>query len=126
MIEELQSSVENAVKFVGMAQKLMQNQTDSVADTKDKYEAISASVNEISGRIDQINNIGTGMGDFCNEVTQAIVTLSNVSEHNAATTEEISAMAHEILTTTDDFKTGGQKLKEKAKMLEETADKFHI
>lgn len=126
MIADLQKSVTSAVTYVETARKLMEEQHLSVKDTKEKYEVISNSVQEIGNSIEEINIIGEAMGEFCETVNTAVTNLKCMSEQSASATQETSAATEEILAMAETFQEGSGKLQEKAKLLEEIVVRFRV
>lgn len=126
MIAELQKSVTFAVTCVETAKKLMGEQYLSVQATREKYEGISTSVQEIGNSIGEINSISETMGEFCETVNTAVANLGRMSEQSASATQETSAATEEILATAGTFQEGSEKLQEKARLLEEIAARFQV
>lgn len=125
-IADLQRSVTFAVNYAEAAKKLMGEQSLNVKATRERYEAISSSVQEIGNSIEEINIIGEAMGEFCETVDRAVANLSRMSEQSAEATKGTSAATKEILATAENFREGSEKLQEKARLLKEMADKFQI
>lgn len=99
MLKELQENAVLAKEQSSLVRDTVYVQTKSVDDTKNKYTAISSSLEVINTQIDALETINTRLTQSCNNVVSHVSNLSASAEENAATTEEASAGSEEILAS---------------------------
>lgn len=115
IIEELANEAEQTVSIVDEVTEIMQNQQEKLASTQEHFRTLGDGIQKSSEETAHIKSSTGICDDARNKVEEVIVSLSSISEENAASTEETTASMTELNQTIE-------QLVEKAKELNEMAD----
>ena len=124
MLGALKTNVYDAGTCGDVIKGIVQQQHGSVADTKEKYEAIVENLAMVEQEIVSLNEISTQMKNGCQNVVGVIENLSAIAEENAATTEETTASTEEIAANVHVLAENSTAVKEYAQTLEHIVNKF--
>lgn len=115
IIEELAHEAEQTVSIVDEVTDIMQNQQEKLAKTQEHFQTLENDIQKSSEETSHIKSSTCICDDARNQVEEVILSLSSISEENAASTEETTASMNELNMTIEH-------LVDKAKELNEMAD----
>ncbi len=95
IINNLISESEASVTTIEEVARLVASQTQSVEETKEKFNGIDEAVEKTKSVIQRINAYEDRMHDMKQELMEVMKGLSDISEENAAGTEEVSTSVEE-------------------------------
>jgi methyl-accepting chemotaxis protein len=124
VIRDLQSVVANAVSCITQVNTISKVQSESVLNTKSKYEAIIRVLEESNIAIHQLNSSSDDMTTSKNEILDLLQTLSAIAEENAASTEEASSAMLEQSASMGDITKSSEMLAQLAENLQNTIQSF--
>ena len=124
IISELKGETESAVKTVQAMSKVVEEQTNSVEDTKNKFNGIAQAIEITKEGIDTLNKSGEMMESKKDTIIQIVENLSAISEENAAGTEEASASIEEQTTSMEEIASASESLAKLAEEMNESIAKF--
>lgn len=91
IIKDLVNRMDLAVSAIGDMQAASREQTQSVADTQDKFHKIAESLKEMQERCSQLGESTQRIEESRNAIVDVVSDLSAISQENAACMEEASA-----------------------------------
>lgn len=97
MLDELKRNVELANQQSRQVRELVLSQSQTVNETKSKYEEIAQAIKEIDSEIHALQATATTMDRNRSSVTSVTESLSALAEENAASTEETSSVTYTVL-----------------------------
>ena len=115
IIEELANEAELTVSIVDEVTGIMQNQQKKLSKTQEHFKTLGNGIQKSNEETAHIKSSTGICDDARNQVEEVIVSLSSISEENAASTEETTASMNELNMTIEH-------LVEKARELNEMAD----
>ncbi len=101
MLEELRSNISDADTQSNITRDYVITQAKSVNETKEKYSIISASVEQVNKEIETMDIVSRQMEQSRFRVMDVVTNLTAIAQENAASTEETSATAEEVLAAMD-------------------------
>lgn len=110
VIDELKSKSQTAVKSMDGMKTIVQEQSESVRQTEDKFEGISQAIDVVKDIVDKLNASAKDMTNNKNNVMELIQNLSAISQENAAGTEEAAASMEEQSATIHEISNSGESL----------------
>ncbi|MDH8678999.1 methyl-accepting chemotaxis protein [Fusibacter bizertensis] len=126
IIKELSFKTKSAVETMDYSMKINQSQVLSLNNTRDKFNGISFSIEEVARIILSLNQASQTMNNKKNEIIQVIENLSAISEENAAGTEEASASIEEQNATMHQIAGASENLAGIAEALQQFISKFKV
>ena len=124
VIRDLQAVVANAVACITQVNTISKEQSESVLNTKSKYEAIISVLDESNTAIRQLNSSSDEMTTAKNEIMDLLQTLSAIAEENAASTEEASSAMLEQSASMEDITKSSEELAHLAESLQNIILRF--
>jgi methyl-accepting chemotaxis protein len=124
VIRELQAVVANAVACITQVNTISKEQSESVLNTKGKYEAIISVLDESNTAIRELNSSSVDMTAAKNEIMDLLQTLSAIAEENAASTEEASSAMLEQSASMEDISKSSEELAHLAESLQNIILRF--
>lgn len=103
MLDELKRNVELANQQSRQVRELVMSQSQTVNETKAKYEEIANAIQEIDSEIHSLQAAATTMDRSRTSVTSVTESLSALAEENAASTEETSSVTYTVLESMQDI-----------------------
>lgn len=94
-VTQLKDHSSTTVNTIHQVLALIKKQHDSVQQTYEQYEVMSAAMTEMSNLINMLKTSGDTIMSDQKEIYEIIKELSNIAEENAAATEQASAMTEE-------------------------------
>ncbi len=126
MVMELQENATKAVQSMEKMNEVSKEQTQSVDNTKRKYESIKSAMEISVEAMDQLNASGGEMTKAKNEILDMLQTLSAIAEENAASTEEASSAMVEQSASMDDIAKSSETLASLASKLQQIIMSFKL
>ena len=126
IVRELKDIVTKAVNSIEKVNTISKEQSESVLDTKNKYEAIKVAVTETDQAIGLLNESEDIMIQAKNEILDLLQSLSAIAEENAASTEEASAAMVEQSSSLDEIAKSTERLAQLAVSFQEIISKFKV
>ncbi|ACB85458.1 methyl-accepting chemotaxis protein [Natranaerobius thermophilus] len=124
IISELTTKTENAVNAMETAERLMDNQSESVNDTKDKFTGIAEAIQASQELINKLNKTGEQMEEKKKEFVDKLQNLSSIAEENSSSTQQASASVEEQTASMDDIAKASEKLAQLAEDMQEDVNRF--
>lgn len=124
VLEDLRSRMQAAMRTMESLTASVRAQSDSVAQTERQFDGIADAIAETRKAIAVINTSGQNMLAKKEDIIHAISTLADVSQQNAAATEEINASVEEQSASMDEIAEASASLAELAKTMETDISRF--
>lgn len=126
IIKELQGNVKNAVKTMDRVNDIVTEQTQSVANSKDKYFLINEAMASEIESVDKLYASGKSMEVMQNDILDTLQDLSAISEENSASTQEAAASMEEQTASMEQIAGASESLSSLAQELKSTISKFKV
>lgn len=124
VIAQLTGETDLAVSSMGEVSEIVHHQARSVSDTNDKFKGISDAIVNMKSGLDDINSAGTVMRDKKNALMGIMENMAAVSEENAASTEEASAVLNSQVNSFDEIAEASDALAVLAEKMHQNVSKF--
>lgn len=124
IINELKDKTENAVITMKLMYTSVNEQTQSVKETENKFEGIAKAIEKTKNAIDILNKSGKMMEDKKDNIIGIIENLAAISEENAAGTEEASASVEEQTASMEQIANASEELANLAEEMQGSISKF--
>lgn len=125
-IRTLQRDAQNAVKITGQVKVMLDEQTQDVKVTENKYLDITKAIEDMQEMIEKLAQASGIMTKKKNEVVGNIESLSAVAEENAAAAEQSSACIEEQSAALNNIHTSSSTLAEMVTELQKVLQQFRI
>ena len=126
MIEGLQNNVKLANKQSDIVKTVMEEQSNGVAMTKNKFLAITDSLDSINLGILNLSDISIRMNDNCESVKNLMSELTEIAAANSDATSQTCASSEEITATMDSIASHSRNVKEQAQQLNNNIKDFKV
>lgn len=126
MVHSLQNNSRDAVESMNQVRAILEEQSQHVKHTEDKYKEISQAIEASAAAAKVINQTATVMENKKNEVLDTIQSLSAVAEENAAGSEEAAASIEEQTSSMEEIANSTESLSELSQELHQLVSKFKI
>ena len=126
MIEGLQNNVKLANKQSDIVKTVMEEQSNGVAMTKNKFLAITDSLDSINLGILNLSDISIRMNDNCESVKNLMSELTEIAVANSDATSQTCASSEEITATMDSIASHSRNVKEQAQQLNNNIKDFKV
>ncbi|MBM7561377.1 methyl-accepting chemotaxis protein [Fusibacter tunisiensis] len=124
IIIELKSKTEKAVETMGIMTRSIDEQTQSVYETKDRFDGISISIEKTNEVILKMNESGLIMSEKKDQIISNIQNLAAVTQEYAASTEEVNASVEEQTALINHIADASVSLTEITQQLNASIQKF--
>ncbi|PAB58162.1 hypothetical protein CCE28_16950 [Anaeromicrobium sediminis] len=124
IINDLKDKTENAVTTMKQMAIIVNEQTESVKKTENKFEGIAEAIEKTKNSIDEINESSKIMENKKDNIISIIENLSAISEENAAGTEEASASVEEQTASMEQIANASEELSKLAEDMNQSVAKF--
>jgi len=108
------------------AAKIIDEQSNIVSLTQQKFEGIAAAIIKTKEALNQLNKSGVEMEEKKAEILDIIQSMSAIAEQNAASTQEASASSEELTASMTEVSNSSEALTELAEELMKIIKKFKI
>ncbi len=117
IVDEIVRNSEASVELSGNVAALIKEEQSYISDTQTKFETLGTEIAESLNRINQVSDDAVKLEKIQGVITDAVQSLSAISEENAASNEEVSASitgiaasVEEIAQNADQTKSNSEKL----------------
>lgn len=124
IINDLKSKTENAVVTMNEMIVIVNEQTQSVKETENKFEGITEAVEKTKNAIDTLNESEKIMVNKKDTILNSIENLSAISQENSAATEEASASVEEQTASIEQIANASESLAELAEKMNSIISQF--
>lgn len=107
MLSELMKSASEATKESQRVKEYVEQQRQSVMDTKAGFEEIVSNVGIVNEGVDSLRDVNADLGGKVSAISILVESLSAISEENAATAEELSATTSTVAENIDELANTG-------------------
>lgn len=126
IVNGLKEIVEKAVISIERVNVISKEQSESVQNTRQKYEAIMKAIEESGLAINLLNASEQEMMEAKNDILDLLQTLSAIAQENAASTEEASAAMVEQSSSMDEIAKSSERLAGLAGNLQDIILRFKL
>lgn len=126
MLDELLRVTAMADKQEELVHKCVDQQNESVAITRDKFNDIVTAIRSINEEIKNITRVNTEVTNDFVSINDLVSSLSAASEENAASSQEIAATTEDVRHGISDVNTSSQEVNEAAASLVEIVGQFKL
>ncbi len=126
IINTINNKTEHAVSEANNSSSIIQEQSVAVTRTDKAFNMISASMKDISARMDTMGESVNSMLTLREKTLSSMETISAVSQESAATSEEISASTEEQMASAEVLTNLSKGMNDMAKELESAVSLFII
>ena len=126
MIAGLQNNVKLANQQSGIVKTVMEEQSNGVTMTRNKFLAIANSLDSINLGILNLSDISLRMNDNCESVKNLMSELTKIAEANSDATSQTCASSEEITATMDSIANHSKNVKEQAQQLNNNIKDFKV
>jgi methyl-accepting chemotaxis protein len=126
VIDELTQRMNEAVATIEHSGTISKEQTAHVNEVRERFEAISKALEEMTGLMESLNTSGLDMDHQKDNILSVIETLSAISQENAAGTQQTSASMEEQAATVEEIAQSGKRLEELAKNMAKSVGRFVV
>ncbi len=126
MIEELQRNSETAFKKSQIVKDASEKQSNSVTNTRQKFDVIVRSVQSIEVQIKTLEQINEALTADFSGITDLVADLSAIAEQNAASAEAVTETSENINSAMGTVKDGSDEVTASSDRLQEIINNFQI
>ncbi len=126
MLSELQQNTEHANKQSVVVKEGVENQNDSVINTRDKYVEIVNNIKTVNVEITTLENVNSMLESNFSTMNDLLQNLSAASEEYAATTQELSASTTSIMDNMENIKDTSSTVDSSTKSLWDVISGFKL
>lgn len=126
IINELSLKTTSAVNTMLEVKKIVDAQTQSVGETREKFDGIAKAVEKTTEIIDKVNRYEQEMNRKKEQVVEIIQNLSAIAEENAAGTEEAAASVEEQTSAIQEITQASHNLAQLAEKMQKQVAQFKI
>ena len=126
MIAGLQNNVKLANQQSDIVKTVMEEQSNGVTMTRNKFLAIANSLDSINLGILNLSDISVRMNDNCESVKSLMSELTEIAEGNSDATSQTCASSEEITATMDSIAIHSKNVKQQAQQLNNNIKDFKV
>lgn len=126
LIKEIQGSVNQAIEQISTNERTVDSSVEAIQKTGYVFKNIEEVALELGRDIKQISLNSDKMAVDSNQVEEAIINISEVSDKFASNSEEIAASSEEQIASNEEIISSASKLNELAERLNMLIDNFDI
>ncbi|MCR5544985.1 MAG: hypothetical protein K6F30_00710 [Lachnospiraceae bacterium] len=126
MLDQLHKATELTNEQSTVVKECVQEQSESVATTKDKFQDIVSSIDTVNEQIKTINDINQQMDAGFAKIHDLVTNLSASAQQNAASSEEISATTSTVREVIDTVNRKSEDVNVAAEGLVEIVQQFKL
>ncbi len=126
IVTDLQKNVGDAVITMESVSKIANEQTNSVAHNREKYEIIAKAMKEAENAVEELNLSSKEKVKMKDEILDTMQNLSAIAEENSAATEEVTASMEEQSATMEEISSASEGLSVLAQDLQSIIRKFKV
>lgn len=126
IVKELQGNTKEAVEAVKRVSAISGEQDSSVNNSKNRYEMIRESIDQVIDAVKELNSAGDEMDAMKQDILKVLENLSAIAQENAAATEEVSASSEEQTAAVEEIANASGSLTDIAGKLQAIMVKFQL
>ena len=126
LIGQIQNDTLNAVEVVEDGARRTEDGVATVAQTRDAFERIGESVEDMSARIEMIADAAQRIAGSAARMHDEIGEVAGVAEESSASAEEVSASTEQTSASTQEIAATAQELASSAQELERLVSEFTL
>lgn len=126
LIEKIKEKSDLTVESMDNTQIVVKEQTESVRQTREIFNQITESIDELMKGIEDIKDSVLHTNERKDNIVNRMLNISSVAEESSASTEEVSASTEEVNATMIEFNQTAFKLSELSSELKERLNKFSL
>jgi methyl-accepting chemotaxis protein len=126
LVAEIRAETERTVAVVEAGAERGEIGASTVAEARDAFARIAASVEVVSERVSQVSTAVAQIAGGAAQVSTDIVEVATVAEQSSATVQQVSASAEETSATTQQIAASAQELSRTARELDELVGRFTL
>jgi methyl-accepting chemotaxis protein len=130
VIDQMLNEIKDNIQFASLQSKevesIVELQTISIADTKNKYLSIVSFIDLIHKEIDALENVSKKLEQNRRVISEFITDVSAVSEEYAASTEETAAATQQVMSSMAGINVIGSEIDELVIELKSIIDRFSL
>lgn len=126
LIQTVQLETAKAVQTMGRATKEVSEGIEAVHFAGEAFQMIQDSIETITKQIQEVSSASDQMSGGVSQVVLSIREMTDVSEHNVAGTQTVSAIAEEQLVSMEDISKTSATLAQMAEELQQLTMKFTV
>ena len=125
IVGEIVKNSEASVELSGSVATLIRQEQEYIKETQSKFEVLNTEIAESLEHINQVSKDTEALEKIQSVITDAVQSLSAISEENAASNEEVSASITGIAASVDEIAESAEGTKANADNLVNTVSFFH-
>jgi methyl-accepting chemotaxis protein len=126
LISEIQTGVENAVKEMGKAKIVVDEQEKAVEETVNVFDDTLKAVEGIANTVKEASQACETLNENSQVVGDNIDNIASITQENAAGTEEVAASTEEQTDTLDRLSVSADELAKLSIKLQESIQRFNV
>ncbi len=126
IIIEISGKSESVNNNMDESQTLQEQQADAIEGTRNLFNQISTSVNDLLQGLAKIGELNDNMVNNKTTVVSSMESIAYISEQSAAASEEVTASAEQVNSTMEGVATSAEQLNAIAKQLQVVIAKFKL
>jgi methyl-accepting chemotaxis protein len=126
IIRDNRSQTAMVAKRALFANDIFESQNKAVADTSEAFSRISASMEQLTGKVENILSGIADMESYKDETLLAIQNITSVSQQIAASTQEMTASSQDQLVSIEELSKYAQQLEGIARALSDSISSFRV
>jgi methyl-accepting chemotaxis protein len=126
LIGAIQLETARTVEVVQDGARRTDQGADVVEQTREAFVAIGASVQDMTGRVEQIAEASQRIAVSASRMQDTITEIAAVAEQSSASTEEVSASTEETSASTEQIAASATELSDTAGALERLVSRFRV
>ena len=124
ILGRLHESTNGAIEKSNVVKSMVDKQNEAVAQTKESFSSIVASVSTVENAIADIEIINNELNGKTKVIEDSVSSLSAISQENAATSEELSATAQTVQMNVDNLRNTQDDVESSSGGLSEIVGRF--
>lgn len=124
MLKELQINAEKADVQSKIVKECVDNQTQSVHHTREKYVEIVNNIEKVDTEIESLKEVNSELDKDFTSVLDFVSNLSSIAEENAAMTEELTASSNNVVDNMKKMEQSGVLVTQATEQLVEMIQQF--
>jgi len=125
IVDEIVRNSEASVELSAGVAKLITEEQQYIKDTQDKFDTLKTEINGSLENIRQVSDDTVNLEKIQSVITDAVQSLSAISQENAASNEEVSASITGIATSVDEIASSADKTRANSEKLVGMVSYFH-
>ena len=124
IVDEIVRNSEASVELSGSVAELIKEEQKFIRDTQAKFNILGSEIVDSLGRINQVSDDAVRLEKIHGVITDAVQSLSAISEENAASNEEVSASITGIAASVQEIASNADSTMENSEKLVEAISYF--